>query len=275
MKLIFSLLIITLITGCAQSGYKTFYTPHVDINTLSEIELLATGIEPEVIGSNNFSEDLHTLRSKGYISIGQSLFNGGYEDTENAATQAKKIGATLVLVSAKYTNTSTTHSTLLIPDNKTTYHSGTANSQTAYNNSYGSYLGSSNSNSSYSGTSTSYGTKAIPITKNHRLYDFLAIYLVKSTKKFRFGLSFSNLTPSQRIQLERNTGVYINVVLEGSPTFYANVLPGDVLISVDSKQVYGQRQAAQLMNNFDINAKKACELIVIRKEKTKKIMVNF
>ena len=222
---LYILLITLVITGCAQSGYKQFFKPYVDARTIPDVELLREGQEPKVFGSDNFERDIKILRAKRYIVIGYSSFNGGYEDNSNAAAQAKRIGATLVLINSKFTNTQTTTSTLFLPDNKTTYQSGTGTANTTYNSAYGGYLGSSTTNAYYSGTSTTYGTKTVPITSHQRRYDQTAIYLVKLTKKLKFGVLFKELTPDQRHSLERNTGTLIDIVIEKTPAFYANYCP--------------------------------------------------
>lgn len=273
MRLSILLLVAVFLAGCAQSGYKQFYNPYVDAKTLPEIQLLVEGQEPQVFGTDNFVRDILILRSKKYIPVGYSSFNGGYEDTKNAAAQAKRIGATLVLVSSQYTNTQTTTSTLFLPDNKTTYHSGTASANTSYNSVYGGYL-SSNTNATYSGTSTTYGTKAVPITSHQRRYDQNAVYFVKSTQKYKFGVQFNDLTPDQRAHFERNTGVLINVVIEDSPAFYSNVLAGDVLIAVDGKPVKNTQHAMQLMGSISPE-KTSSELTVIRNGTEKAIEVQF
>lgn len=274
MRLSIILLVAVFLSGCATSGYKQFYNPYVDAKTQPEVQLLAKGQAPQIFGTDNFDRDILILRSKNYIPIGYSSFNGGYEDTKNAAEQAKQIGATLVLVSSQYTNTQTTTSTLFLPDNKTTYHSGTASGNTSYNSAYGGYLGSSNTNATYSGTSTTYGTKAVPITSHQRRYDQNAVYFVRSTKKYKFGVQFNDLTPDQRAQFERNTGVLINVVIEDSPAFYSNVLAGDVLIAVDGHLVKNAQHAMKLMGGVSPD-KKSSELTVIRNGTEKEIEVQF
>lgn len=273
MKKICLFFLVLLIQGCAQSGYKTFYSPYVDVKTLTEVELLLEGEEPKVFGSDNFKRDTAILRSRNYIPIGYSSFNGGYEDTTNAKNQAKFVKATIVLVSSEYTNTQTTTSTLLLPDNKTTYHSGTANAQTTYNKN-GTYVGSSNTNGVYSGTSTTYGTKAIPITTNQRRYDQSAVYFVKSNKKYKFGLLFSDLTPEQRQILERNTGTQVEVVIEDSPAFYSNVLAGDFLIALDGQLIKNTEHCVQLMGNV-ANGASYSTLTVVRNGTKKDIKIEF
>ena len=257
--------------GCAQSGYKKFYSPYVDAKTLPDVVLLADNEEPKIYGTDNFQRDTLILRSKKYIPIGYSSFNGGYEDTKNAGNQAKLIGATIVLVNSKYTNTQTSTATLFLPNNKTTYHAGTVNTNTTYNN--GLY-GSSNTNGTYNGTSTTYGTKAIPITTNQRRYDQSATYFVKSNKKYKFGVQFLNLTPDQRKLLERNTGVQVQVVIEDSPAFYSNVLAGDFLIALDGQLIKNTEHGVKLMGKVPDNIDSSI-LTVIRKGIKKEIKVQF
>ena len=267
------LLIVSLIAGCAQSGYKQFYKPYVDANTLPDVQLLKKGEEPQVFGTDDFDRDIKILRAKRYIVIGQSSFNGGYEDTKNAAEQAKTIGATIVLTNSQYTNTQTTTSTLFLPDNKTTYHSGSVSGSTSYNSAYGGYLGSSNTYGSYSGSSTTYGTKAVPYTTHQRRYDQNAVYLVKSTQKVRYGISVADLTPEKRSEIERNTGALIDIVLEDTPAFYANVMAGDILISVDGSNVRNAAHAIEVMKTSG-NSEYSI-LKVLRNGKEKEIRVEF
>jgi hypothetical protein len=267
------LLIAIFLSGCATSGYKQFYNPYVDAKTLLQVKLLAEGQEPQVVGTDNFDRDVQILRSKNYLVIGYSSFNGGYEDIKNAAKQAKQLGATLVLVSSQYTNTQTTTSTLFLPDNKTTYQSGSASANTSYNSADSSYLGSSNTNINYSGTSTIYGTKAMPITSHQRRYDQKAVYFVKSTKRHKVGVQFHDLTPDQRVQFERNTGVLISVVIEDSPAFNANILAGDVLIALDGKLVKNTKHAMQIMGAMN-PGKTSFELTLIRNGSEKIIEVQ-
>lgn len=274
MRLPFILLIILMLSGCAASGYRQFYTPYIDAKKLPEVQLLTAGQEPQILGSDNFDRDEQILKSKKYVPIGYSSFNGPFEDTKNAAAQAKKIGASIVLVSSQYTNTLTTTSTLLLPDNKTTYHSGTASGNTSYNSAYGGYLGNSNTNVNYSGTSTTYGTKAIPITSHQNRYDQKAVYFVKSTKKHKFGIHFKDPTPEQRAIFERNTGVIVDVVYEDSPAFYSNVMVGDLIISADDSLVINTKQAKELFNNKLID-KESSKLTVIRNGSEKEIEVKF
>ncbi|SEL90058.1 PDZ domain-containing protein [Colwellia chukchiensis] len=260
------------LVGCAKSGYQTFYTPYFDAKTSPYVELIAEGEEPKIYTTNNFQRDINILRSKRYVPVGYSSFNGGYEDTDNAAKQAKAVGAKIILISSEYTNTQTSTTALTLPDTQTTYHSGYGNANTTYNSSTGGYLGSSNTTGTYSGTSTTYGTKTVPITTHQRRYDQSAVYFVKSTQKLKYGLMFNNLNPEQRAFFQRNTGVIVEVVIEDTPAFYANVLPGDLLIKVDENPVHNIEHATKILKS---TPGPQSILSVIRNGEEKEITVTF
>lgn len=260
MKNILIMFTILAISGCSQSGYKQFYNPYVDAKPLPNIQLLGSNEEPQVFGSNHLDRDIRTLLSKRYIVVGYSSFNGEYEGTKNAAAQAKRIGATVVLINSEYTNTQSSTSALLLPNNQTTYHSGSL---------YG-----GGSGGSYSGTSTTYGTTTVPFTTHQRRYDQVAVYLVKSTQKVRFGVSVNDLPPNLRSELERNTGALIDIVLEDTAAFYANVMAGDVLISIDGISVKNGKHAMDLMDQAPENQSES-EFVVIRKGEEKSISIKL
>lgn len=258
-KIPFAIAIIVL-SGCAQSGYKQFYNPYVDAKILPDVELIGQNEEPQVFISNDLDRDTRILRSRRYIVVGYSSFNGGYEDIKNAAAQAKKIGATVVLTNSEYTNTQSSTSTLLLPNNQTTYHSGSVYSGGTYG--------------SYSGTSTTYGTQAVPLTTHQRRYDQTAVYLVKSTEQLRFGVSVADLSPDLRAEIGRNTGALIDIVIEDTPAFYSNVMAGDILVSIDGQLVKNGRHARELMGATPKD-QPSSEFIVMRKGEEKSIKVKL
>lgn len=274
MRLALNFLFVIFISGCASNGYKDFYKPIRDVNSLTDIQKLEPDEEPIIITSNDLNKDIYTLRSKNYIPLGFSSFNGGKEDIENAKDQAKKIGATLILATSSYTNTQTSTSTLLLPDNKTTYHNGLTSSNTTYSNNYGKEIGKSSSNGSYIGTSTTYGTKAIPFTTSQRRYDQTAAFFVKSTKKLRFGLGTTDIPQEVRMQIKRNTGAMINIVFEDSPAFYANLFPGDVIISIDDIEIKDPDHGVEVMNSTP-SGQKISQFKIIRDQEEKDVVINL
>ncbi|MFC5474643.1 PDZ domain-containing protein [Paraherbaspirillum soli] len=259
MRLVLTAIMCIVLTGCA-SGYQQFYKPYVDARTLTDVHLLGAGEKPQIMSSTDLQRDVKIAASKGYRPIGASSFNGQMESEQAVIKQATAVGAVLVLVSSKFTESRTITTPLFLPNNQTTYSSGSV---------YGAY-GSAN----YSGSSTTYGTTVVPITRQQQRYDQTAVYFVKSTKKPRFGLLVSDLPLELRSKYERNTGAIINVVIEESPAFLANVLPGDILVEFNDTLIINAKHATDLMQSAPSKGGK-CVLKVIRNGTEKSIELHL
>jgi len=236
MRIFLALMVVVMISGCA-SGYQKFYKSEVDGKTSENIELLQPGQEPKVYGTNNFERDSKALFSKGYIRIGYSSFNGSFEDEKKVKAQAKRVGAYIVLIDSKYTNTQSTTSSLFVPN----------------------------------GT---YGTLAVPITSHQRRFDQNAIFFAKYTKKLKLGIQIRDLTEAQRIEAERNTGVSIYVVMNNSPAFKANLLPGDIAIEINGTPIRNIQHFLEVLDSMDHSITSA-HFKIIRKGKVKDIIIKF
>ena len=248
MRLVTTIVTCIILTACA-SGYQQFYKPYVDAKTLSDVQLLGEGDQPKMFSSNDMQRDIKIAESKGYQPIGASSFNGQIESEQAVINQAKSVGAVLVLVNSKFTETRAITTPLFLPNNQTTYNSGTV---------YGAY-----GRANYSGASTTYGTTAVPVTSHQQRYDQTAVYFVKSTKKLRFGLILVDLPPELRSKYERNSGALIDNIAEESPAFAANILPGDILIEFNGTPVIYAKHAFDLMQSVSPKDGK-CVLKVIR-----------
>lgn len=233
---LFVVLLSAFISGCV-SGYQQFYSSYVDPQSLSEVELLKEDEDPKIFLSDDLERDIRVARSRRYIPIGYSSFNGELEGDEGIKKQARQVRATLVLVKSEYTNTQTVTTPLFIPNQSTTYHQGIVNAYGSGGHGYG----------SYSGTSTTYSSAVVPVTTQRHRYNQTAVFFVRSNQPFRIGVSVRDLTPQERLQLERNTGAVVDVVVEDSPAFFANLLPGDVLVRIDRTDVRNMDHAHELM----------------------------
>ena len=177
--------------------------------------------------------------------------------------------AAIVLTKSEYTNTQTTTSTLFLPTSSTRYHSGTAAANTIY------FSGDTSSTTvGYIGTGSTRGTKAVPYTTHQRRYDQEAVYLAKWNGKFKFGVSLIDLTPESRTELQRNMGAFVELVIEDTPAFYANLLPGDVLIAIDNTAVRNVTHALELMRSIN-DSVPSSDLTVIRNGQEASIHVTF
>ena len=127
--------------GCTGSGYKEFF-----INSAPEKFSPTTKVDVFDYGSQQCKlGEIYDMFFKDYLILGESRFNGPVEDPFDSKGFAMSIGADVLIASSKYTGTRSGTIQMNLPDQQTTYHSGTV---------YG-----SGGSGSYSGTSTTYGTK--------------------------------------------------------------------------------------------------------------------
>jgi len=77
-----------------------------------------------------------------------------------------------------------------------------------------------------------------------------------------------------RSQYERNIGTFVDIVFEDSAAFYSNILPGDIIISVDGTPVRNTKHAQELMAQVPASATSS-KLVILRKGHEKTIEVKF
>lgn len=243
MKLMFVFVACAFLAGCA-NGYSQFYrptpgaTPEAIAATRespapSVPRLIEAGSDPKVV--------VESMARDGYGVIGVASFSSGHNAPEKEALeQGSKVGADVVIVmSPSYAGSVTSSIPITTPTSQTSYTTGNA---TAYGsggvvNAYG------------SSTTTTYGSKTdyIPFTVNR--YNYGAIYLVK--RKFILGVNWRDLNDAERQQLQTNQGVYVTLVVNGSPAFRSDILPGDVILAVNGQAVEGAEGATQMLKGLD------------------------
>lgn len=260
MRLFYSLIAIVLLTSCV-NGYQRFYSPYVDVKNLKDVHLLGENEQPQIFATNDINRDIKIARSKYFIPIGYSSFNGEMESQQSLISQARNVGSSLVLLNSKFTETRAITTPLFIPNNQTTHYSGTTDGN--INGIYGETNYNGNFNAFTSGSVTTYGTTVVPMTQYQQRYDQNAVFFVKQTRKARVGITLTDLTPELRSQYQMNTGAVIDIVLEDSPAFNANILPGDILISFNGIQVNNAMHFVELAKSIGSNGGK-CPIKIIR-----------
>lgn len=173
---------------------------------------------------------LYAYAKRGYTVIGSAMFNSDRRESEEAALkQGLAVGADLVLVfDPKYTGSVTTNIPITTPTATTSYTHGTATA-----------VGSGGTATAYgNSTTTTYGTKTtyIPMTVNRT--DYGAVYFVKL--RFSLGAMVRDLNDGERKELQTNQGVVVLTIVDDSPAFTANILPGDIVTAIDGVTVPNQ-----------------------------------
>jgi membrane-associated protease RseP (regulator of RpoE activity) len=190
--------------------------------------------------SNDIQRDIHAALRHGYAVVGESAFHGNMNQAKEGGlrAQARKVGATLVIVASKQTGTQTGAVPLVLPNNSTTYSTGSA---TAYGpggmvNAYG------------SSTSTTYGTQTMMLPYTIQLGEFDAIYFVKT--KMRTGLFPREVPEDVKRSRQSNFGVQVFEVAEGTAAFQADIMSGDIVVSVGGQKVESVAQYGSLLDKF-------------------------
>lgn len=225
------------LAGCA-NGFADFYhqAPGADPARIAATRLSPPPSTPQVgHWSGTPDEAYRHFGELGYSVIGYSSFNGGRGTEAQAIEQGKKVHADLVVVmDPRYTGTRSTVVPIVTPTSQTSVTNGTA---TAYGTGrYATVYGTA--------TTTTYGTQTnlVPISTDR--FDFGAIYMVKA--KMYFGAFFRDLTDEERQSLGSNRGVYVMTVVNDSPAFNADVLAGDVIVTVNGERVSTELLRARL-----------------------------
>lgn len=233
MRYLYVLLLVLMISGCAQNSYKKFYEPY-DVS--NGVELLKPSESPEMIKSSNINRDVRKSLEEGYIVIGQTVFNGSVEDYSNALIQAKDIGAKLVVVSRDFAGAKTINTSMVVPTMSTTYHSGS--------------VYSSGTTGYYNGSSTSYGSKVIPMTSTQYRYNQAAVFFAKPLAKPKFGLYLTDLTYKDKQRSGADVGALVDIVIRNTPAYRANLVVGDVLVAIDGVEIVDSQRAIDFISRI-------------------------
>ncbi|GAB2668269.1 PDZ domain-containing protein [Arenimonas aestuarii] len=239
-----ALALLTLVlAGCASSGYKAFYTPVPGVTPENIAKRRAAPAPPmptlEKSAPANPEQIVAAYAQRGYGLIGYSSFNSGARESEQSALeQGQAVGADIVLVvNPTYTGSVTSNLPITTPTTTTSYTSGTA---TAY--------GSAGSVNVYgNSTTTTYGSQTtyIPITTHRN--DYAAAYFVR--QRFTLGAYVRNLEDQERQQLQTNQAVVVQTVVNDTPAFYADILPGDVLLDIDGTRIPDQTRFGEITDS--------------------------
>jgi hypothetical protein len=226
------------IAGCA-NPYAKFYQGTPDARVFPSYEQVQEDLK--IYSTDNFDRDAMSLMQKGYSPIGQASFNAGANQGSEwqLREQARKVGAHVVLISSRYTNTVSGAVPLILPKTTTSHSTGTA---TAY--------GAGGIVSAYgSSTTTTQGTQTMVIPYSVARYDFGALFFAKT--KPRVGIYPAPVDDESRKRLQTNAGIKVLVVAEGTSAFRADVLPGDIVLAIAGESVESSEHYGKLLDKYE------------------------
>jgi hypothetical protein len=83
-----------------------------------------------------------------------------------------------------------------------------------------------------------------------RRYDYSVYYLVAFIDDVGFGANLVDLDEQTRQQYRRNTGAFVHIVYVNTPAFYANIIRGDIIISINDNEILDSMDAFLIIDNF-------------------------
>ncbi len=257
--------------GCARPNpYSNFYHATGALPTVWSQGDFETAKGPAQIYkySSNITQDNQAMFENGYIEIGYSSFNGSassYSESD-IRKQSSLIGASIVLVKSSYTNTRTGSIPYTVQNPGQMIYSNSTGTANAYGS--GGWA-----TGTYSGTTTTYvpgGTSTYSIPYSVDRYDFGATYWIRKTR-IHFGAYYSDLPNQLRTSLQRNQGVLITLIIKRTPAWDANLLPGDVIIRLNGRDVADARDFTNLITGY---AGQSITLDIIRSGESKTISLH-
>lgn len=213
------------LAACA-NPYSQFYQGERELRR--KPQFVAPREAPRVVQTDDIERDVRAAARKGLVSIGYSSFtsDGTRSGADYAASFARDLGVQVVILNSTFSQSSSGAMPLTLPTTSTTYSTGSA---TAY--------GSLGSATAYgSGRSTTYGsqTMLVPYTTNYWTYSAVFLALAPPPK---LGIVARPVPDDVRQRLGTNAGVLVWEVVEGSPAHTADILPGDILLSIADDRV--------------------------------------
>lgn len=242
MRILALAVVVAFVAGCASNSYAEFYNnaPGATPEMIASVRSNPPPNEPTVARASTFDGLADAYTRRGYGPIGASSFSSGNnERDESAVKQAKQVGADLVvIVDPKFSESRTANVAMTTPTTSTSYTNGSA---TAFGP-----LGSATAFGS--ATTTTYGSETTYVPRTVNRYNYGAMYFVK--RHYILGVVGRDLSHDERRRLQTNRGLAVTIVVDGTPAYLNDILPGDVLISVNDVPIVGNSGFSNQMQHF-------------------------
>lgn len=256
--------------GC-QNPYKDFYTNQIPPDQVNRLYPFSGNTQFISASAHEMADARVQLERRGYGIIGVASFEAVARDYgSQLRSRAQEVGADYVLVSSAFAKTVTGSIPIMTfqPGQvQTTYAQGHVNA-----NAYGTG-GSASGTANYSGTSTTvspgtFSTTQVPYSVNRNAYE--ALFFRKL--RYNFGARYRPLSDEERRILQRNAGLVVTMIIDDSPAFRANVLIGDIMLTLDDELISSVPQFTQLASS---KLGRAAKLTILRDGKPLVIEVTL
>ena len=236
MRVLVILIASLVLSACGTGQFGSSYRGYVDPRGATDLAALPEEGEPTVIRSSNLDKDVRFYREHNYVVVGESAFNGLRESEGNAARKAKEVGATHVIIAARYTDTESHHG---------------IDYQHFYRTYYVTDVIQVNGRSVVTRRPVTVSeTVPVPYTRHYQNFDQWGVFLAKSNRDPGLGLLLRDLTSAERQNFKRNSGAFVDVVLTNSPAFLADIVTGDVIVAVNNTKINNTGHAISMINGL-------------------------
>jgi hypothetical protein len=103
----------------------------------------------------------------------------------------------------------------------------------------------------------------------------IGTYFAKQADRPRIGIIFRDLYNEDKRGAETNTGAVVKLVVEDTPAFSANILPGDVVIEIAEQRVRNSQTAYALLEKEGAIKGSKVPIKLIRNKAEKTITIEF
>lgn len=279
-----------LLSGCVTANpLATYYRTNGINPEVAAVIFEPPSPSPRIIATSDFNTDGKQMLMEGFLPIGSAEFTWSNSPTDaQIIKKAQEVAADVVLFNSKYDHTETGVRTMLgvIPgSSSTTTSSGSANAfgSGSYSASaYGSNGAYAYGSGTYSGSAYGSYYGATTTTTDPQFYTYNVPY---SAQVYYYGMVFYRrakppilgahnvvLDEQTRKNLGRNTGALVTAVVNNTPAFRANLMPGDVIIQVGQYQVNSPDDLGMALNEL---ADMQTEVIFIRNGQEQRVPVKL
>ncbi len=245
-----SAVLVAMLGGCATNPYHDYYkAEQIPEYEKRNLRYLPEDGTPQLTASTGDTKaELEEALSHGFVVIGTSSFNAPMVSAEELAEQAKDVGATHVLYTAKLAGKVTGFA----PQAMTEEQAKALSEQTTHRKNRTAPEPSSEQ-TEQDGEKKSepfWGISYLPVSYNKQRFNQSATFLVRSNKQPTLGLDTQSLTSDQKRRLGFNRGVAVKRVFYDSPGFDANLKKGDILYSVNGIVIENERHFRTIARSY-------------------------
>jgi C-terminal processing protease CtpA/Prc len=231
-----------LATGCVNPYVKNFQSADLHKQPSENQPLLPYSGQPQLVTSQDLKADALKMRENGYILLGRSKFQASPINEKLALKQADKVGAEVVLVNHKFvaTKTESLPMSTWIPGQQTDQTERViiqngANTPKVIDRTVT--------------TSTQGEYQTAYVEQSVDYYDYAASYWAKARAPI-FGVNIRALDEATKAELGTQKGVVVRVVITDSPAYEADLLQGDVLLSLQDEPIRDPQQFFSLVDKY-------------------------